>query len=116
MQLKKGLVQFDVLLRTEASNTPATLNNIEAFRPDAGDLQICLKWFQQQGMRVYATDFGLAGEATPQAFEALFQVKLAPAAAEDPGPPGRISGDLQVPTPIKAYIDQISLSQPPEMF
>lgn len=114
MQPGHERVQFDVLIKSSASGKTPSLENIEEFKPDSNHIEICLRWFRSQGVSVYATDFGLAGETSSATFEKLFKVSLIP--AESKGNGWTIEGVLHIPAPIADYIDQITLTAPPELY
>lgn len=116
MQSGHERVQFDVLIKSSASSKTPSLENIEEFRPDSNHIEICLRWFRSQGITIYATDFGLAGETSRATFEKLFKVRLIPAESESMGKRWTIEGMLQIPPSIADYIDQITLTVPPELY
>ncbi|WP_136809057.1 hypothetical protein [Desulfosediminicola flagellatus] len=109
-------IQFDVLLKTDGSRKVGTIDTIESFIPDADDVEFCLRWFRENGMEVFATDFGLSGNTTIETFEELFWVKLVPAEGDVLSKEWQIEGRIQIPAPIAPYIDQITVSSAPELF
>ncbi len=116
MQQDQDNIQFDVLLKSSATGEQPYIDNIEEFRPDPDHIEICLRWFRDQDVAVYATDFGLAGETSRAIFEKLFNVKLIQSESGNISSGWIVEGTLQIPPPIADYIDQITLITPPELF
>ena len=116
MQQTQEHVRFDVRLKSSASGKDPTLDNIEEFFPESEHIEICRLWFKQQGVAVYATDFGLSGETSQAIFEKIFKVKLIPSKSGGEGNGWIVEGTLQVHPSIADYIDQVTLTVLPELF
>jgi len=110
------IIEFDVLLKPAGSSKTAALDNIELFQPSADDIERCRRWFISKGVTSHATDFGLACSAPAKLFEELFQTKVKQGAAAPGMPSWQCSPEPKAPSEIKSYIDQITISVPPELF
>ena len=111
---KEDLVRFDVLLKPLSGSETPRPGNIELFKPAPEAIEKCLRWFQNNQITVYLTEFGLSGETTRAKFESIFKTKLAldPNAGE--GPPFSMSPEPHFPIELAPFIDQITLSATPD--
>jgi hypothetical protein len=110
------IIEFDVLLKPAGSPKTANLDNIELFQPSPDDIERCLRWFISKGVTSHVTDFGLACSAPAKLFEELFQTKVKQSTVAPGTPPWQCSPEPKAPSEIENYIDQITISAPPELF
>ncbi|MHC4640345.1 MAG: protease pro-enzyme activation domain-containing protein [Planctomycetota bacterium] len=115
-QNSSDIIEFDILLKPAGSSKTPDLVNIEQFQPSPADIEKCRRWFISKGVTSYATDFGLACSAPAKLFEELFQTKVKQSAPAPGTPAWQCSPEPKAPSEIKNYIDQISISVPPELF
>jgi hypothetical protein len=109
-------IQFDVIVRSEASGETQDARNIDQFRPEPEDIEMCRQWLARKGVVCYPTEFGLACSASRKIFESLFSTRLEPQEQR----PGKARWRLQkvpkAPAAIADYIKGITLSVSPELF
>ncbi len=110
------IIEFDVLLKPAGSSNTPNIDNIEQFQPSSDDIEKCRRWFISKGVTSHATDFGLACSAPAKLFEDLFQTKVKQSTPAPGTPPWQCSSEPKAPFEIENYIDQISISAPPELF
>lgn len=116
MQNDQELIRFDALLKSPATGKTPSLGNIEEFVPDSAQITQCIHWFKQQGITVYPTEFGIAGETTKERFEELFGVQLIRSAAGSPGDGWHAEGELSIHPAVADHIDQTTFTARPELF
>jgi hypothetical protein len=109
-------VEVDILLKAPASGKTPSVQNIEQFKPPPEDIAKCLRWLASQGVTCHSTDFGLACSAPVETFEALFSTTLERTGAAPGKPCWACSSPPQAPREIERYVDQISISAPPELY
>ncbi len=109
-------IGFDVLLKSSASGGMPSLNNIEQFKPPQENIAKCNRWLTSKGVTCHATDFGLACSAPAELFETLFSTKVKYTRSSPGAPCWHSTSHIKVPLEIAEYIDQISISAPPEFF
>jgi hypothetical protein len=109
-------IDFNVLVRSQASGQTPDLSNIDLFRPDPEDIEKCRQWLGRKGVTCYPTDFGLACHASRDLFESLFSTRLEPQEQRPGKPQCRLQRDPKIPAEIADYITEITLTVPPELF
>ena len=110
------IVEFDILLKAGASGKTPRLDNIDQFKPPAENVAKCRRWLASKGVTCHSTDFGLACSATAEIFEALFSATLERSDSGPGVPCWHCSSPPQAPQEIERYVDQISISAPPELY
>jgi len=110
------VVNFEVLLRSAGTGRSPTTENIAQFRPDPEALDRCRRWLCDRGVRVHATDFGLACSAPKVVFQSLFGTKLVRADPEPNRPAWRAVSSIQAPPEIASLVEEITIQQAPELF
>lgn len=109
-------IEFDILVRAEASGEIPNIKNIDRFRPDPEDVEYCRRWLYSNGVTCYITEFGLVCNASRQLFESLFSTQVKPSKQRSGKPPWQLLNDPVPPPEIADYIEDVTVSVPPELF
>jgi hypothetical protein len=109
-------VGFDILLKAPASDRTPHIDNIAQFKPPPENIVRCRRWLASRGVTCHSTDFGLACSATTKLFEILFSTKVKRSKSAPGVPCWHCSSPPKAPREIEEYIDQISISVPPEFY
>jgi len=110
------LVPFDILLRSAGAGKLPTAQNIDQFKPPAGDIEKCRRWLIAKGVTCHPTEFGLACEATPALFGLLFSTEVEYDESTGDLIRWRCSRPPRPPQELESYIQQITITAPPEFF
>ena len=113
---RSNIIQFDILLKPAGASKTPHVNNIDQFRPPAENIEICRRWLASKGVMCHSTDFGLACNAPVKLFETLFSTRVKRSKSGPAMPPWHCSSPPESPLEIEEYIDQISISAPPELY
>jgi len=109
-------IHFDILLRSAGSGKTPDVSNIDQFRPPPENIEKCRCWLASKRITCHSTDFGLACSASVELFETLFSTKVKRSGLGPGMPPWHCSSPPKGPREIEEYIDQISISAPPELY
>jgi hypothetical protein len=110
-------VAFDILLRAARGAAGASIETIDAFRPDPHAVEWVRRWLSERGVVCHATHHGLACSAPGEVIARLFTVKVRRNPAR--GPEQRaveILGEVQVPAEIADLVEQVTFPAPPQLF
>ena len=112
------IVNFDILLRSQASDAGAAANlgTIDEFRPPPAAIEECRRWLALKGIACHPTDFGLACSAPETIFYSLFPKRRNTKTQRDVADNDNSSGEFEPPEAIAHLIDQITLSQMPDLY
>lgn len=113
---KSDNIEFDILVRAEASGETPDVSNIHRFRPDPEDVEKCRRWLAGKGVSCHTSEFGLACSASRQLFESLFSTKVEPLEQGPGKPPWRLLNDPEPPAEIADYVEDVTIAVPPELF
>lgn len=109
-------VDFELLLRAAGSGGTPHIETIDRFRPRPEDIEFCRRWLSARGVTCFPSDFSLVCRAPKELLESLFSTKIE-AQTKGPGMPGwRFLSDPIPPAEIAAYIEQVEIPAPPELF
>ena len=110
-----NIIKFDILMKPAGSPSTPNVENIETFKPDAENIEKCRRWLASKDVTCYSTDFGLACTASVEVFELVFSTKVKPGGLGAGMPRWSCSPPPTSPCEIEEYIDQISITAPPEL-
>ena len=113
---KSDNIEFDILVRAEALGETPDVSNIDRFRPDPEDVENCRRWLDSKGVACYITEFGLACSASRHLFESLFSTQVKRSKQRSGKPPWQLLTDPVPPPEIADYIEDVTVSVPPELF
>lgn len=112
------IVNFDILLRSQASDADAAahVDTIDEFRPSPDAIEECRRWLTLKGIACHPTDFGLACSAPETIFYSLFAKRRNSGSQPDNAEKVHSIGEFEPPKAIAHLIDQITLSQMPDLY
>lgn len=95
-----GSIYLDVLVRAHDSPERITVENIGRARPDPDVVERCRRWLAARGLECHATDFGVVCKGHREQVARVF------GSATAPRPPAEIA----------RFVEQVSVTPPPEFF
>jgi len=112
------IVNFDILLRSQASDADvaATVYTIDEFRPSPDAIEECRRWLTLKGITCHPTGFGLACSAPETIFISLFPKRRDTRPPRENEEKDESIGEFEPPNAIAHLIDQITLSQMPDLY
>ena len=111
-----NIIGFDILLKAPASGRTAHVENIDQFKPPPENIVKCQRWLAARGVTCHSTDFGLVCSAPAELFENLFSTKVKRSSNAPGVPIWHCLSPPKAPSEIEEYVDQISISAPPEFY
>ena len=113
---KSDIIEFDILVRTEASGESPDVSNIDRFHPDPEDVENCRRWLVSKGVVSYTTEFGLSCSVSRHLFESLFSTHVKLSKQRSGNPLWQMLTEPVPPPEIANYIKDITISIPPDLF
>jgi hypothetical protein len=113
---KTDIIEFNILVGAEGAGTKPDLSNLDRFRPDPADIERCRRWLAGNGVTCYTTEFGLACSAPCNLFESLFSTEVRRSKRVPGKPPWKMLTKPVPPPEIADYIEDVTISAPPELF
>jgi len=110
------IIGFDILLKAPGSGKTPHVGHIDQFKPPPENIVKCHRWLTSKGVTCHSTDFGLACSASAELFEKVFSTKVKRSKSASGVPSLSCSSPPKAPRDIEEYVDQISISAPPEFF
>ena len=111
-----NIIGFDILLKAPGSGKTPHVGNIDQFKPPPENIVKCHRWLASKGVTCHSTDFGLACSVPAELFEKLFSTKVKRSKSASGAPSWSCSSPPKAPRDIEEFVDQISISAPPEFF
>jgi hypothetical protein len=111
-----NIIGFDILLKAPGSGKMPHVDNIDQFKPPPENIIKCHRWLASRGVKCHSTAFGLACKASAELFEILFSTKVKLSESESGAPCWHSLSLPKAPREIEQYIDQISITAPPEFY
>ena len=109
-------ISFDILLRARGADKIPDIKTIDEFKPSPEHIEMCRRWLDSKGITCHATEFGLACSAAASLFEKIFSTKVQRKRTAPGKPVWQCSPPPKAPPELDEYIDQISVTAPPELF
>lgn len=113
---KSNIIEFEILIRAEASGEIPDVSNINRFRPDPEDIEKCRRWLDSKGVSCYITEFGLVCSTSRHLFESLFSTQVKRSKQRSGKSQWQLLTDPVPPSKIADYIVDVTISVSPELF
>jgi hypothetical protein len=108
------IISFDILLKSAGTGRFPHVGNIDLFRPPPGNIEKCHRWLASKGVTCHPTEFGLVCGAPAGLFEILFSTKVKRNISGSGTPSWECISPPRLPPEIEEYVEQITISAPPE--
>lgn len=109
-------VEFEILIKPAGTDSFPHVSTIKQFRPSPEIIEKCRVLLAKKGVVCNSTGFGLSCSSSRKLFESLFLTKLVPSDLKPGTPPLRCTKEPQPLKEIAQYVEQITISAPPEYF